>query len=308
MQINIFGVGRSGTKAVQLYAAYLAVMKWGSVKINYEPFYWKNRYLDMSYRGIECHNALPIFADRNEHTAYRHEHYLENLNDYPVTVSKFIRGNGRISMINRITSPQHSIVVVRDLFDILNSIGQRQWDFLGKGLYYNDRERFMNEIIEKHIVDREVLKDISSNTDINALYWYAMNKYALEHKEKNTAYILFSDQSAIKRTIEGIYNIRMDLSLNDVRFEGHNLHKQYPLTSRRKQNNILYERINRQIIKRIGFSFDTYRSGTVDSLAPLRNESVNAKRRSPDIHIEKKSLYEYFNNSIIKKLNKFNSN
>lgn len=304
MNINIYGVGRSGTKAVQLYASYLAAERYGSVKINYEPFYWKNRFLDMSFRGIECHKAIPLFADECQKITKRHKHYLKALNDYPYSITKFIRGNGRIALLNRITRPNYSIIVIRSLFDILNSIGQRQWDYLGKGLYYDDTKRFMNELKGKNIVERHVLRDIQSETDINALYWYAMNKYALENPVNGAKYIMFNDMEGIETLIAGIFQENTVIKLKNNRFEGGNIHSQYPLFSNVKRKNLLYERINRQLIKRIGLSFDTYRSGTIDRVVRETKAVGNEVKRSPKIYIEKKSLYEYFNNSIINKLNK----
>ena len=43
MKVNIYGVGRSGTKAVQLYIAYLLARKFVKVWVNYEPSHWKDR-------------------------------------------------------------------------------------------------------------------------------------------------------------------------------------------------------------------------------------------------------------------------
>ena len=41
--ILIYGVGRSGTKAIQLYLSYLIALQEEKMWINYEPYFWLTR-------------------------------------------------------------------------------------------------------------------------------------------------------------------------------------------------------------------------------------------------------------------------
>ncbi|MDP9740812.1 UNVERIFIED_ORG: hypothetical protein QFZ59_002642 [Bacillus sp. B2I3] len=135
MKINIFGVGCSGTKAIQLYIAYLIAKKEGMVRNNYEPYYWMNRRVkDLSKEGINFHINSDII-NMDGIISEEHINFLTSLiSEHVSTVTKFIRANGRIKAINRIMKPDYTIVIIRDLYEVLTSLSKNEWDFLGKGL------------------------------------------------------------------------------------------------------------------------------------------------------------------------------
>ena len=61
MHISIYGVGRSGTKAIQLYLSYLLAQKHGQVWINFEPYFGSIKTNFVNYEGfiiIQLHHIF----------------------------------------------------------------------------------------------------------------------------------------------------------------------------------------------------------------------------------------------------------
>ena len=58
MKINIFGVGRSGTKGIQMYLTLCMLERFKKIGINYEPFLWHDillkYYSIVRIRGSKC--------------------------------------------------------------------------------------------------------------------------------------------------------------------------------------------------------------------------------------------------------------
>ncbi len=279
MKFNIYGVGRSGTKAVQLYLSYMLAKRNGYVKINYEPFYWRNRFLDISYRGIECNRQLPLFMEKCFKTTLRCRKYLENLNITENSITKFIRGNGRIEFLNSITNPDYTIIVIRDLFQTLSSIEQRNWSFLGKGLLYDDTERFIVEVRDRELVDRDILNSIDNNTDLNAVYWYAMNKYILDNIPHNAILLNFDNLSSIESIVSRILNIKESPETSIKLFEGESLHTDCPLQGYRKKSGRMLEKINREIIKKIDYSFQSSHSGDYACINKRKSYDMSHRKK-----------------------------
>jgi hypothetical protein len=247
MKINIFGVGRSGTKAVQLYLSYLIAKKEGKVLINYEPYYWKNRRtLNLNYEGIYHHVNSSLIIDSKSQLTDNHIGYLLKLIDCSESVvTKFIRANGRIGAINQITRPNFTVVIIRDLYKILRSLSKFEWDLLGSGLVYNnDWNRLVLEVREKEIITHNdldyYLKHISDARDKNAFYWYIMNKLALDYEGINTFYIDYDNISLIEEIAYKNGLLVNNYDIDNKIFKGSNLHKDYPLIEINESNKFSY--------------------------------------------------------------------
>jgi hypothetical protein len=157
MNILIFGVGRSGTKAVQLYLSYLLSQKNGSAWINYEPYFWLNRKtVSINYEGLYHHSSSPHIATDPSQLSRRHRNFLQQLSNHKEDViTKFIRGNGRTRAIIPLIQPDHTFVIVRDLYQVLKSVLRTNWDFLSVGFEYKlNWENFMNEVRRSGLVER----------------------------------------------------------------------------------------------------------------------------------------------------------
>lgn len=128
LRINIFGVGRSGTKAVQLWLAYMLANKYGEVLVNYEPFHHLSKSGGQSEWGKRIHLSLPFLTRQTEYSGNSFPSFCRTLTRHPIVITKFIRATGRINLINAYTKPDLSFLVVRDLYEVLNSVGKLTWN------------------------------------------------------------------------------------------------------------------------------------------------------------------------------------
>lgn len=261
MKINIYGVGRSGTKAVQSYICYQLAKIHGKVWINYEPYYYYSRFGDINFNSFWYHYKLPHFITPpfsiNKQTQSFFKH-LTHHKDIPI-VSKFIRGNGRASMINTATSPTISIVIIRDIYQVIGSILGETWDYYRLGAldglrlsridyydkifndYYKNKDKDnIYELAKQNITSKNrVLK--------NAMYWYWMNKHILSIKLDNTIFINYDDLKQLPFLLNKRFPALFPKieSIYDKKFNGTLFHTETFLKTRRKKtskyNNIINE-------------------------------------------------------------------
>jgi hypothetical protein len=183
--VCIYGVGRSGTKLVQLAACLGLARENGRCDVVYEPFHWATRTCTVaSEPGIREHQRLPLFLSAAE-SANHDSRYLRAKTsprgDVPL-VCKFIRGNGRIRLIDRLASPDRTIVVLRSLVAVLDSLRHCHFDLLGKQQHYpSDAPRLHEEIgRSRDLPISNAFRDRCASTEeLNALWWLAMNEAAL---------------------------------------------------------------------------------------------------------------------------------
>lgn len=241
MNINIYGVGRSGTKAVQLYLAYLLAEEYGSVRLNYEPYFWQTRLTNsVSFEGLRYHLESPQFCSNVSDFSTQHIKYLNRLTDkgdMPV-VTKFIRGNGRISVIDDIMKPDHSVLVIRNVYEVLESLLLMDWDFFSVGYpYFNHSYVSYWGQIEQYLED---LSDFPWKKDLptfvydriikNACYWYAMNRSALEQLPSGGLVLQYENISTLEGWAKKKLGIQSNVrSISDPMFRGENIHENFPL-------------------------------------------------------------------------------
>lgn len=252
MKINLFGVGRSGTKALQLFLGFFLARRYGSVWLNYEPYYWKNRFLsELNYRGIYHHIDASLIMEKDE-LSLSHKNFLVELQkNKEAVITKFIRGCGRIDSINGVMKPDYSFVVIRDLYSILNSIAAYDWDLLGVNLIHkNDWTKLIEEVSSKNKLG--ISYDPNKFTDKlekNAFYWYVMNKIAL--KNQDAIFLDFHNMNQIFSFAEKI-GLKPDEDIYDKKFNGHLLHQDKTLITlnekaKIKKNNLFYQFMMRDI-------------------------------------------------------------
>lgn len=227
MKINLYGVGRSGTKAIQLYLILSLIKKYGKIGLNYEPFLWQDhlvRYYNTP--GILEHKKLPFFVNEKEIEVYKNSSFLNELNFYENGITKFIQGNGRINLINEVMKPDFNIFVIRDIYDVLSSINSLRWDFFGKKLPKEyDWNKFLLESKNKFSdILNNIKIDLELNSDIgkNALYWYLMNKVAIKQLKKlvidnkNVFILKFEDIASINNLIEKLGLPQPDVAISEI--------------------------------------------------------------------------------------------
>lgn len=297
MKINIFGVGRSGTKAVQLYITYLLAKKYNYVWLNYEPFRYQTRKLGRGFdRGMHLHENTPLFLDNNSN--YFNREFNKFCNDlvdsYEVVVSKFIRGNGRINLINEYTQPNLSFLVVRDLYSILISSAKANWCIISK----KEWESFIKEASQLYPIPKYT-NYFADKLYVVAIYWYVMNKYALENA-KELIIIDYNELNLIQQYCSkniGTINIDIRSSL----FQGKRIHdddliKDCPLKTNNKFNQIV-SNVKNKIKSKMFKDFSYKTIGNLVMLNPNHNQtdesqSMNEKGHQTRIEIPSHPLFE----------------
>ena len=311
MNIVIYGVGRSGTKAIQLYLAYMAAIKTGKVHINYEPYLWINRKTRLlNYEGYLYNSTSPHFAvEANEFTP-RHRSYLGRLVEGKrEVVTKFIRGNGRIKAINQIIQPDETVIIIRDLYEVLISLMRTEWNFWSVGFdFHVDWYKFIDEVRKKEIIENLdwCLSQLNGLIDRNAFYWYVMNIAALKNEGEHLHIIPYSDIDAINPLGQNFYKLDHMQKVSDPCFNGELLHKNYPLTSNESRM-LLQDIINSFLHKsklsakfKMVLKTNNLGSEAQINLAPVKEKKPHCK--PVGIVLEKKDVFEFFNEDIAKRI------
>ncbi|REJ82295.1 MAG: hypothetical protein DWQ44_08005 [Bacteroidetes bacterium] len=307
MHITIFGIGRSGTKAVQIYISYALAARNQKVWIHYEPYFWLDRKTEkICYEGYYHHFNSPHFIPAESKLSPAHRRYLLNLKKHRVDmVTKFIRGNGRIRAINSVLKPDLSIVIVRDIYEVLISIMKIEWDFWSVGMdYVQNWTKLIDEIRNINLVDNLdwYLDRIRDRIDKNAFYWYVMNKYALLHSDKSVIYLTYKNLKNIEALTRMLINPDFNESIGDPKFSGDNMHLDYPLKSPDSSFSLtnavngFFHKMN--LTPKLKMNLPTQ---DVGSLAEINKEFriIEKKARgSTKLDIEKKEIYEMFNSEI----------
>lgn len=232
--VTIFGVGRSGTKIAQLYTCLAFLQEHNSCFLAYEPFYWRTRKCDDISPGLKYHEDLPLIANSDSAEAYASpglndfldQVYMAGSGEGPLVI-KFIRSNGRISLLEDYLEDTHVVFMLRPLKQVLNSVENQYWDLLGRGLAYrNDWKRFKSELHSLKVERYEDWLDEIDEArrfDRNALFWAVMNHYALtklrSKKEKFATFTPLDFRDISKNPNEGLRKVSRAIGLKEPNFD-----------------------------------------------------------------------------------------
>lgn len=234
-KVNVFGVGRSGTTGIQLYLSYLFSEQYDKVRVNSEPYIWQTRKGPLSFYGQEIFLKSPIVAEPDINLSEKHNEYLKSLSDESKTpvVNKFIRGNGIIEQINLVTKPDISILVYRDIYQVLSSLKKYTWEYTDIYNNYLSKEKasFWLLFLSKPYVQK-VLKDynltpdsISCNAEIrNAFFWFVNNLKALSCRLDNIYHVPFNEISVLEKLVAA-NGFTQNYPMKSKLFFGDNLNK-----------------------------------------------------------------------------------
>jgi hypothetical protein len=195
MKIAVIGLGRSGTKAIYSALQEMLIARNPSeAEFVYEPFLYDRdtfdkRFSDVkslfgkedarSQEGIMNHILLPLFI-RNPDD-WRMNSFINGLltphQPQHSLLLKFIRANGRIRLLHRICPELKFIFVIRNPLDAIHSILQR-FSYFGGEFHEDDYPRFQQEL--QVVYPDSVNGSILSNAARQTLFWYYMNRFALE--------------------------------------------------------------------------------------------------------------------------------
>lgn len=201
MKIIVFGVGRSGTTALyRLMQHILEERTPGGVDYVYEPFLWDREVFNgqlpdvmsafslarsLSIDGMYEHKKLPLFIRAASH--YPDNAFVSSLLEPAkpgdTLLVKFIRGNGRYRLLRALSSDAKFVFVLRNPADVVNSVIDR-FSFLGDDFYASDYPRFAAEVRD---IFGSTLPDPRNLAEQQVLYWYYMNRFALESFAEGTA-------------------------------------------------------------------------------------------------------------------------
>jgi len=211
-KINIFGLGRSGTKALQLYIAYIFAKNEGRIHLNYEPYNFLTKAGPLNYAGLYYNYNSKLFVKDVSEFNLGHRNFIKSL--IPKTnssiITKFVHANGRIRGINKIMKPDLTIIIIRDLFETLSSLARMKWDYLTFGYfllrntYINIWDKFIMEVKDLNLVEdlNEILKQLNDVYHMNAFYWYCMNLSALNYRHDNTIFIDYKDLKYLAKILD----------------------------------------------------------------------------------------------------------
>jgi hypothetical protein len=214
MNIIIFGMGRSGTKALQLYITYLlSRQNENEINLVYEPYLWRNRHLKFrSYEGVYYNLNDSHFVSNQQNLNKNHQMWMKRLiNKEHHNVIKFIRGIGRHRAINEVLSPDISFYVIRDIHDVLASLGN-MFSFYSYGAnnQINYWESFKKDLISSYMFQNasKISANIKTRDEKNAFCWYVQNKLMLHYfeKSKNPNHFLI-DYNDIKKSSSFFQNL-----------------------------------------------------------------------------------------------------
>ena len=214
MTINILGVGRSGTSALYSIIQQMAEDQLdGEIESIYEPFLREQnlcggdvnelsvrvnfKYINsLSLEGMYNHSILPMLIEQPKQ--YKENHFLNKLYGIEKQKSprfflpkkhevkkhrliKYIRANGRYRLLDAIDPDAKSIFMIRNPFDVGNSV-KRMFSFYGGEFHKDDQRRFIDEV--NNVFGTNYKKETFENyLDEQLFYWYYMNKFALESFE-----------------------------------------------------------------------------------------------------------------------------
>lgn len=241
MKINIFGVARSGTKAVQLYLTYVLAQKAGKAWLNYEPYLWQSRKGKIGFSGAYHHLNDHHILTEDKKLLRGHTLFLESLvKGKDNVVTKFIRGNGRLRQINEVIKPDFSVFIIRPIYDVLSSIITKEYSSYSIGYFpaplfrYDYYIRLLDEAVSNGLIEEDLERiarcSIHNRILKDAFTWYLMNKAGLRNIAEQKIYLLeYSDIIQIETIAR--HEIGLDVKF-DKRFKGYFIHSDSLLTEK----------------------------------------------------------------------------
>lgn len=307
MRVTIFGVGRSGTKAVQLYLSYLLAQKENKVWINYEPYFWESRFTNkLNYEGYFHHIRSPHIVRSADELSPSHRRFLQKLSVPNISsTTKFIRGNGRLDAINEVLQPDHCIAIIRDVYQVLISVLKTDWDFWSVGFrHHQNWPAFIDEVRKKDLIENFdwCTSQIIDRIDQNAFYWYVMNKSILLSSWPNTFFLNYAQIEKMDDIARQILDPNIAVGIDSNLFRGDSIHENYPLNSSiehsfllNKMNGLLFKS---KLLDRYGLYIPKQKYGSMASLNTEFVKIPTRKQNGSKLSIAKKDFYEFINEDI----------
>ena len=323
MKINIFGVGRSGTTAIVLYFSYWLAKLEKEIWVNNEPFHWHSRKGPISMEGQDLFFKSGFVMDEKEVLNKRLKNFVNNLthNRKHVT-TKFVAGSGFYKQINQVTQPDHTVIVIRNIYDVLKSVSGSEWDFLT--IYspiisgHKDGWKHFRAAVEKKNLLKNhdfTLADIKTKEEHNALYWYLINLKLLESADDTVHILPFEKmEELIIPLTSSILKIEESelLPIKIPLFYDKNLGGDYPLT---QENRLLRNNKYKNLVNELIFMFNNnlkmnipflpFKTGSKATLSTDESSLIKhtTSKKNPPVQLEDDSIIHKFQKDIESKIN-----
>jgi hypothetical protein len=171
-KVAIFSVGRSGSKALQLYIGTGLAKEYGTVRVNYEPFMYAEKSLrkTCSY-GKYLDKNIPKFTKKglNKVEKTHLDNFVAGMNSDYATVSKFIRAGGRSGQIVRRLDADVVFLLIRDVYEVMESIARRTWNLV------EGWERLCSEASGEYPSIEPYLEPSTDKLLRSSIHWFIMN-------------------------------------------------------------------------------------------------------------------------------------
>jgi glycosyltransferase involved in cell wall biosynthesis len=207
----IVAVGRSGTTILHRLLLEIYADQFGQdFDCLYEPFVWDSAAIGhypkdkgreaqfgrrdaISEEGLHLHTRTPLFGDNDLPLDDQLARYLK-AGASPL-LAKFIRANGRLSLLDRLYPDGRFVLMVRNPFDVVNSV-LTKFSFFGAEFHHNDYPRFASDVARLFGVKLPAEHEIPIAYK-QALWCHFMNLHALRHAQGKANYkiIVYEDFS-----------------------------------------------------------------------------------------------------------------
>ncbi|WP_251951876.1 hypothetical protein [Salinibacter ruber] len=308
-KVSIFSVGRSESKALQLYVSVGLANKFEKVWVSYEPFKYGEKSLGVTSYGSYMDQHLPKLVNcLNEREKEHLDNFVRGIDSDYATVSKFIRAGGRSRHIIDRINVDVVFLLVRDIYGVVKSIIRRTWNLA------EDWDRLCSEARGQYPLIESYLQAGTDKLLQSSIYWYIMNARMIEDLGKsdcNVRLIRFKD---IVNLEEVCRSAGLPTPPNDIGghlLRGKRIHSESPLTTVTPEKHTgacLRQKIPATIWRQ------------VPSLAPRQNGSLCAlnydaedqsldhqEKRTPNLEVtvERHSLLDTLRSKISSRLAKF---
>lgn len=195
--VQIIGVGRSGTKLLQMLVAYIMADQGGNVNFNYEPLLWEDyRLKKINPTGISVHKSLPLLLKKPYKLSPKQQLFFSQFGniDGINSVTKFIRMTGRLPVIHDFYHNGNIIFIYRHPVGVVNSILNLGFSLLGPPHYESDFPRLIEEAKSQRVISQRQIDMVNSyRWGKEAIYWYVLNKKAVRDLAGGDALVLSFD-------------------------------------------------------------------------------------------------------------------
>lgn len=197
----IAGVGRSGTKILQILLAYIIAHQRKDMSLFYEPLLWRSHELKkVEPAGIAVHKSLPMLIDPSFRPTDVQRKFFGRLGNVAgtTTVTKFIRMTGRVPLLRLLYPEARMLFIYREPVGFINSTLNVDFSLLGPPHYESDYGRLISEGRQHGLITDdqiEMLEEFPWKEE--AIHWYLMNRKALQDL-RGTDALVFSYDGMLK--------------------------------------------------------------------------------------------------------------